>query len=151
MIKTFSRLCLSVLLVAVLLVSVAGCSKIVQPEGKRTTGEQGDTEAGSQLETSGTPADSEMQPSQNPPGNQTGATMTLGQDTQPGQSTPPDQSASSSQSNQPSQPQPEGDANWSGSWQCGYWGILTLSQSGNQVTGTYTYKDMGGKFTGYAT
>jgi hypothetical protein len=30
-------------------------------------------------------------------------------------------------------------ANWSGSWLCGQWGTLTIAQSGDVVTGTYTY------------
>ncbi|MBM4453138.1 MAG: hypothetical protein FJ013_00970 [Chloroflexi bacterium] len=47
-----------------------------------------------------------------------------------------------------SQPQPAPVANWGGSWLCGSWGRLNLSQSGNTVTGTYTYQ--GGKFEGYA-
>ena len=38
--------------------------------------------------------------------------------------------------------------NWTGSWLCGQWGRLTLSQSGDQVTGSYTYDN--GKLTGYA-
>ncbi|MDD5399283.1 MAG: hypothetical protein PHU70_09425 [Dehalococcoidia bacterium] len=45
--------------------------------------------------------------------------------------------------------QPPSVANWSGQWLCGSWGRLKLTQSGNQVTGTYSYQ--GGKFTGYAT
>jgi hypothetical protein len=40
-------------------------------------------------------------------------------------------------------------ANWTGTWSCGTWGKLTLTQSGSKVTGTYTYKQ--GKFEGYAT
>jgi hypothetical protein len=40
-------------------------------------------------------------------------------------------------------------ANWTGSWLCGQWGRLTLTQSGDQVTGSYTYEN--GKLTGYAT
>jgi hypothetical protein len=39
-------------------------------------------------------------------------------------------------------------ANWSGKWICGNWGTLTLSQSDDRVTGTYTYKE--GKLTGNA-
>jgi hypothetical protein len=46
-------------------------------------------------------------------------------------------------------PAPAAVANWTGSWLCGQWGRLTLSQSGNQVTGSYTYEN--GKLTGYAT
>jgi len=38
--------------------------------------------------------------------------------------------------------------NWTGSWLCGQWGRLTLTQSGDQVTGSYTYEN--GKLTGYA-
>jgi len=40
-------------------------------------------------------------------------------------------------------------ANWSGQWDCGIWGVLTLTQSGDQVTGTYTYQ--GGILTATAT
>jgi hypothetical protein len=39
-------------------------------------------------------------------------------------------------------------ANWTGSWICGQWGTLTLSQSDDRVTGTYTYKE--GKLAGNA-
>ena len=44
---------------------------------------------------------------------------------------------------------PSSTANWSGQWDCGVWGVLTLTQSGNQVTGTYTYQ--GGILTATAT
>jgi len=49
----------------------------------------------------------------------------------------------------PSQLQPSLISNWAGQWLCGQWGRLKLTQSGNTVTGTYSYK--GGKFEGYAT
>ncbi len=39
-------------------------------------------------------------------------------------------------------------ANWSGKWLCGNWGTLTLIQSDDRVTGTYTYKE--GKLAGNA-
>jgi hypothetical protein len=45
-------------------------------------------------------------------------------------------------------PAPAIVANWSGKWLCGNWGTVTLIQSGDRVTGTYTYKD--GKLTGNA-
>ncbi|MDD5509213.1 MAG: PKD domain-containing protein [Dehalococcoidales bacterium] len=44
---------------------------------------------------------------------------------------------------------PSLEANWSGQWDCGIWGIMTLSQSGERVTGTYTYQ--GGILTATAT
>lgn len=37
-------------------------------------------------------------------------------------------------------------ANWSGKWLCGQWGTLTISQSGDVVTGSYTYDN--GKLKG---
>jgi len=39
-------------------------------------------------------------------------------------------------------------ANWSGKWLCGNWGTLTLSQSGDVITGSYTYDN--GKLKGNA-
>ena len=37
--------------------------------------------------------------------------------------------------------------NWSGEWDCGSFGNMILTQSGNQVNGIYTYQ--GGKISGY--
>ena len=156
MIKTFFRLCLSVLLVTILLISVAGCIKIVQPEGNQATGDQGSTDTTSQQEPSGTTADSGAPPPTKPPGSQTGATTASGQATQSsqttqqsGQSTQQGQSTSSSQPTPPAQSQSGAVANWTGTWQCATWGKLYLSQTGNQVTGWYDWDN--GKITAYAT
>jgi hypothetical protein len=48
----------------------------------------------------------------------------------------------------PSLPVPKPTANWSGKWLCGQWGTLTLSQSGDVITGSYTYDN--GKLKGNA-
>jgi len=40
-------------------------------------------------------------------------------------------------------------ANWNGRWDCGVWGIMTLTHSGEEVNGTYTYQ--GGIVTAVAT
>ena len=50
------------------------------------------------------------------------------------------------ESNPSNVPVPKKVANWSGKWLCGQWGTLNIAQSGDVITGTYTYDN--GKLKG---